>query len=101
MELVGNVAALLMAQVARQTGKAALCYKEQGKYTPISYGDLFRQVRGIAYGLDLMGMKPGDRIGILSANRPEWVISDLAVLALRGIVVPIFPRSLPKRFTIF
>jgi len=44
-------------------------------------------------GLLKLGIKPGDRIGILSDNCPQWVIADQAVLGLGGIVVPLYTTS--------
>src|SRR5262252_4963938 len=44
-------------------------------------------------GLQKMGIQPGDRVGILSDNSPQWVIVDQAVLGLGGIVVPLYTTS--------
>ena len=47
-------------------------------------------MRHVALGLADMGTKPGDRIALLSENRPEWSIVDLAILSLGAINVPIY-----------
>src|SRR6266480_3152758 len=47
-------------------------------------------VRNVALGLTELGIKPGDRIALLSENRPEWSIVDLAILSLGAINVPIY-----------
>ena len=44
-------------------------------------------------GLIAAGIKPGDRIAILAENCPQWVIVDLAVLGLGGVVVPLYTTS--------
>ena len=44
-------------------------------------------------GLQKIGIRPGDRVGILSENSPQWVIVDQAVLGLGGIVVPLYTTS--------
>jgi len=44
-------------------------------------------------GLQKIGIRPGDRVGILSDNSPQWVIVDLAVLGLGAIVVPLYTTS--------
>ncbi|HTW88108.1 MAG TPA: long-chain fatty acid--CoA ligase [Candidatus Binataceae bacterium] len=41
-------------------------------------------------GLAASGIKPGDRVAILAENSPQWVIADLAVLGLGGVVVPLY-----------
>src|SRR5439155_25787759 len=53
------------------------------------------RVRAIAAGLIDMGVRPGDRIALLSATRPEWMEIDFAVLACGALTVPIYQSSLP------
>ena len=54
------------------------------------YGDA---VAGLADTLLDMGLVPGDRVGILSSNRPEWHVADLATLAAGLVTVPVYPTS--------
>jgi long-chain acyl-CoA synthetase len=77
--------------VARHGGRVALMHKAGGKqYQSIPYADLARRVEQMASGLAAIGIGKGDRVAILSENRPEWVVTDLATLALGGISVPIY-----------
>jgi len=69
----------------------ALQYKFDGRYIPISHRDLASQVRHAARALQNLGFARGDRIAILSENRPEWAIADLACLAAGYADVPIYP----------
>ena len=55
-----------------------------------------REVRLLAGWLKSKGITRGDRIAILSANRPEWIVADLAILCLGAISVPIYATSSPK-----
>ena len=48
------------------------------------------RVKNVALGLAGLGVRPGDRIALLSENRPEWSIADLAILSLGAINVPIY-----------
>jgi long-chain acyl-CoA synthetase len=73
----------------------ALLVRRQRRYSPISYAELSSAVDAAAAGLSRMGLGKGDALGILSANRPEWVITDLACLKLGAIVVPIYPTLSP------
>jgi len=59
-------------------------------WIPISSAEVYRGVVGLARALGTWGITKGDRIAILSENRPEWTISDFAVLSLGAITVPIY-----------
>jgi long-chain acyl-CoA synthetase len=56
-----------------------------------TYGDLRRQVAGLRGGLVRLGVQPGDRVAILCANTPAFVVSYLAVLGIGAVAVPIDP----------
>jgi len=70
--------------------RTALMYKKNGKYIKITYGELRKLVDSLALQLTELGIKKGDTIGIYSYNRPEWAISDLAILKIGAVVVPIY-----------
>ena len=70
---------------------AAYQYKKDGRYHPISHKDVLRRVRHIALGLDALGVKRGDRLGIMSENRPEWALADWACLCGGMTDVPVYP----------
>ena len=74
-----------------------IMYKSGGTYRNISYTELRRRVDLFANGLAALGVRRGDRISIISENRPEWVISDLALVSLGAIGVPIYPTMTPKQ----
>jgi long-chain acyl-CoA synthetase len=59
-------------------------------WIPISAAELYRNVVGVARDLEQWGIRKGDRIAILSENRPEWTIADFAILALGAVTVPIY-----------
>ena len=68
----------------------AMLTRRNGEWTPISAAQLHRWVTATARQLQSWGIKQGDRVVILSENRPEWAITDFATLLLGGIVVPIY-----------
>ena len=72
-------------------------YKRDGRLRRISYNEFGGQVKNVTRGLADMGLQAGDKIAILSNNRPEWPVSDFAVFALRGRVIPIYQTLLPKQ----
>jgi len=59
-------------------------------WVPISSSELYRNVVGVARALQSWGITAGDRVAILSENRPEWTISDFAILSLAAVTVPIY-----------
>lgn len=59
-------------------------------WIPISSAELYRNVVGVARALESWGIRKGDRVAILSENRPEWTITDFAALALGAVTVPIY-----------
>ena len=75
----------------------AVQYKKAGRYTPISHREIERRVRHAAIGLSTLGVKPGDRVAILSENRPEWAIADYACLTSGVTDVPIYPTLPPDQ----
>jgi long-chain acyl-CoA synthetase len=72
-------------------------YRENGRYVPIATGEFMRRIRTIALGLRELGAGPGRKLIILSENRPEWMLTDLANLCLGGITVPIYPTIVPPQ----
>ncbi len=70
--------------------------KHAGQWESISGAALLERVHDLSLGLRELGVKPRDRVAILSENRPEWAFADYACLALRAADVPIYP-TLPAR----
>ncbi len=75
----------------------ALRAKRRGRWVDIGYRDLAEQVQDLSIGLQELGVRPGDRVAILSENRPEWAIADYACLAARCTDVPIYPTLPPRQ----
>lgn len=75
------------------TERPVLVARENKEWKGISYRELREKVRNLAMGLLALGLKRDDMIAILSENRPEWVISDLAILSMGGVDVPLYPSS--------
>jgi long-chain acyl-CoA synthetase len=75
----------------------ALQVKIDGAYRPISHRTLLERVRRAAVGLQELGVRGGDRVALLSENRPEWAIADYACLTACVADVPIYPNSTPDQ----
>jgi len=65
--------------------------KRDGRYQPISHATVLERVRRLALGLQELGLARGDRVAILSENRPEWAFADWACLSLGMADVPVYP----------
>jgi len=83
-----NLPALLFHQAERQGDKPFLWRKRDGAWQTTSYGEAARQVNLLARCLAGLGVEPGDRIALVSENRPEWLIADHAIMAVGALTVP-------------
>jgi long-chain acyl-CoA synthetase len=75
----------------------AMLYREAGKWLPISSSDFRRNVAGTVRALQRWGVQKGDRIAILSENRPEWSTADFAILLLGAVTVPVYATLTPEQ----
>ncbi len=71
--------------------KDAIAGKINGKWLQYSIDDYIENVNNISYGLLSLNIVSGDKIAIISSNRPEWNIIDMGVLQIGAIPVPIYP----------
>jgi long-chain acyl-CoA synthetase len=85
---------ILFNTISNYPDKTALKFQKPDGYQSFTYTEFGEQVKLITNGLATLGLKPGDKIAILSNNRPEWVISDFAVFCLKGVTVPVY-QTLP------
>jgi long-chain acyl-CoA synthetase len=88
----GTLNHIFLEAVATYRKPDALQVKRDGRYQPISHDTLAERVRHAALGLEELGVRPGDRLAILSENRPEWAIADFACLMTGVADVPIYPN---------
>ena len=73
--------------------------KRAGRWVDLSPTGLVARVHRVHAGLRDLGLVAGDRVAILSENRPEWAIADFACLTARLIDVPIYPTLTSKQST--
>jgi len=74
-----------------------LRYKSKAGWQDISAADFVSTVRGLTLGFQALGIEPGERVALLSENRPEWVAFDHALLNLGAVVVPLYPSLLTEQ----
>ncbi len=81
------------ARVESQPERPALRHHTPDGWKHIDWGEYGLSVDQVAAGLATVGIEHGDRVALLSGNRPEWHIADLAILSLGGVTVPVYPTS--------
>jgi len=77
-------------QIVERDLPRVMMYEENHEWKTISSRELYRRVMGVAVELRRRGVQKGDRVAILSENRPEWQIADFAILLIGAVTVPIY-----------
>jgi long-chain acyl-CoA synthetase len=88
-----TVAAMVRDWAERSPDKVAMREKEFGIWQEITWGEFWDTVLDAAHGLLALGLEQGDRVSIHSEDRPEWIILDMAAVAIRGITVGLYPTN--------
>ena len=76
--------------VAGRNDRVVMMHRQAIQWVSISSAEFYRDVVGVARALQQWGISKGDRVAILSENRPEWTIADFACLLIGAVVVPIY-----------
>ncbi|MEA1902330.1 MAG: AMP-binding protein [Actinomycetota bacterium] len=77
----------------RMPDAVALREKDFGIWQEITWAELWDSIVDAAHGLLALGVDVGDRVSIHSEDRPEWVILDMATVAIRGVTVGLYPTN--------
>ena len=87
-----NIPRHFFSQAQKLRSKGALLYKdpETSQWQDVSWTGFALKVKSLAAYLLSIGIKKGDRVALISENRPEWAISDLAILSAGAITVPVY-----------
>ena len=88
-----SVVSLFNDQCKELKDSPYLWRKVEGKFLSLSWLEVQKKVNALAKGLISLGILKGDRVVILSENRPEWQIADLAIMSIGGITVPAYTTS--------
>ena len=99
LEHFPNLVAMFLARAAEKGDAPFLWHKDAGAWAPLSWRDAARQVASLAAGLKGIGLHPGDRVMLVSENRPEWCISDLAIMAAGCVTVPTYITNTERDHT--
>ncbi len=88
--MVTTLAALIVNTVKTYPKPDFMLFKKDGAYTPISTQEFGDGVKHLALGLKALGFEAGQKLCLLSENRPAWTMTDLATLCAGGLTVPIY-----------
>ncbi|WP_353226400.1 AMP-dependent synthetase/ligase [Novosphingobium sp.] len=88
-----NLVAMFLDRAETRGDHPMLAAKRGGKWTTISWATAAEQVCLLARSLRAIGLNPGDRVALVSENRPEWCIADLAIMAAGLITVPTYTTN--------
>jgi long-chain acyl-CoA synthetase len=92
-----SLPALHRRQVDRLGPRVALRYRKHGLYHDLTWADLGERVAACAAALVAAGLAPGDRVGLLSENRAEWLIADMGILSAGLVNVPLHAPLTPRQ----
>jgi long-chain acyl-CoA synthetase len=92
-----TLAQVLLETVKNYPKPDFMLYKKGGRYIPISTEEFGQHIKHFCLGLKELGLGKGDKIIILSENRPEWVMADMAHMCLGAITVPIYTSLVPEQ----
>ncbi len=98
-EVFPNLVAMFFAR-AKERGSAPFLWHRSGAaWTARSWTETALQVSALAAALKRLGIKRGDRVMLVSENRPEWCIADLAIMAAGGVTVPTYITNTERDHT--
>lgn len=86
-----SLVGMVRLSVESRGGNVAYGWKESGEWRTLSYVGLWTRVKEFAAGLSGFGVGGGDRVALMSTNRVEWPVADLATQSLGAATVPVYP----------
>ena len=95
--MADTIVDVFLERVAKDPDRDALKVKRDGEWQGITWREYAEAVRRAANGLLSIGVDRGDRVSLISLNRPEWHESDLAIMSLGAVTVPIYVTNSPPQ----
>src|SRR5580693_2168676 len=93
----GTLPSRLLNAVDSLSNPRAQMFRAVDGWQSISSEEFLRRVAGLSTAFVELGVKPGDRVGLFAANRPEWHTADFAITGAGGVTVPIYFNESPDR----
>ena len=99
LEYFPNLVTMFLTRAKEKGDAPFLWAKHDGNWHSISWQESARQVAAFAESLKRIGVQPGDRVMLVSENRPEWLIADLGIMAAGAITVPAYTTNTTRDHT--
>ena len=99
LEHFPNLVTMFFTRAREGGDKPFLWHKQGGRWTATSWAEAARQVASLTAALKALGLERGDRVMLVSENRPEWCISDLAIMAAGCVTVPTYTTNTERDHT--
>ena len=93
LEYFDNLVSMFLTRAEEKGDAPFLWAKREGAWRSISWNEAAQQVASLAAGLRRIGLQPGDRVALVSENRPEWLIADLGIMAAGCVTVPTYTTN--------
>ncbi|MFC5724609.1 AMP-dependent synthetase/ligase [Streptomyces gamaensis] len=93
----GNLTDLIRRNAAQRPDTVVIGRKTEGRWEDVTAASFYAQVRAVAKGLIASGVRPGDRVALLSRTRYEWTLADFAIWSAGGVTVPVYETSSPEQ----
>jgi long-chain acyl-CoA synthetase len=95
----GTLPSRFLNAIDSRPNSRAQMARRNGVWESIASAELLRRVAGLSMALVELGVKPGDRVALFAANRPEWHTADFAINGSGGVTVPVYFNESPDRMT--
>jgi long-chain acyl-CoA synthetase len=95
-KMSNNLGKIFREQAKKYGARVAIEKKLEGAWQSITWEEYYENARAIGLGLYSMGIRKGDRVALLSQNRLEWVISDMGIIGIGAVTVPIYVTLPPS-----
>ncbi|HVL78823.1 MAG TPA: long-chain fatty acid--CoA ligase [Sphingomicrobium sp.] len=99
LEQFPNLVTMFFRRAAEKGDQPFLWAKRNGQWRSTSWSEAARQVAAFAESLKRLGIDPGDRVMLVSENRPEWLIADLGIMAAGCVTVPTYTTNTTRDHT--
>ena len=88
-----NLVTMFFRQADRFGERPLLWHKRDGRWQPLTWREVAVRICMLARGLRSLGIGPGDRVVLISENRPAWFVADFAIMSLGAITVPAYTTN--------
>lgn len=77
--------------------KTLFMAKKDGEYQGTSWSEANDKITNLSLGFIALGVKHGDKVSLLSENRPEWIYTDMSLVSIGAVSVPIYATNTPSQ----